>query len=158
MNETKTLQLLWERYIYTAQTTIGKLYFILDGVKNYFCHTLEDTVRPENIKVMEHTAIPANVLFYINKFESPHYGKTLIIHTEKDGITIRAGLLKWEGCLFHNGNDHEDTAGCVLVARNHPTPDIIQGGMKAELAEYVWQKMAEGYNVTAMAVNLPQLQ
>lgn len=159
MNETlNTLLLLWERYIYTPQTTIGKLYLVLNGERKYFGYTCEDTVRPPDIKVMEHTAIPADVLYNITKFESPHYGRTLIIHTEKDGLTIRVGLLKWVGCLFHNGNDHEDTAGCVLVAANHPTPDTIQGGLKKELAEYVWAKLDEGYIVNAMAKNLPQLQ
>lgn len=153
----KTLKLLWEHYIYTVDTTIGKLYLVYDGKKEYFGYTLEDTVRPVNIKVYEHTAIPTDLEMMVSKFENAHYGKTLILHTEKDGITIKCGKLKWQGCLFHNGNDDDDTAGCVLVAANHPTQDKIQGGLKDKLATIVWDMIDKGYTITAMSINLPQV-
>lgn len=154
----KTLLIHWYRYLYTDNTTIGKMYFEYDDIKDYFGYTLEDTVRPANIKVMKSTAIPADLEMKVNKFENTHFGQTLILSTEEDGITIKANLLKWVGCLFHGGNDSEDTEGCVLVASNKTSDKTIQGSLKTKLAEFIYQKMEEGYEIYALATNEPQLQ
>jgi len=163
----KELLIHWNRYLYTSDTTIGKLYFeyIKDYVhsplvisKDFFGYTLEDTVRPPNIKVMENTAVPVDLMMKVSKFENAHYGKTLILHTEDDGITIRADLLKWVGCLFHNGLNKDHTAGCVLVGATRTSDRTIADGLKVKLAEFIYQKMEEGYTIYAMATNESQLQ
>lgn len=144
-----------ERFPYTAQTTSGKLAMIYDGKKEFFGFTLEDTARPSNIKVMENTCIPPGE-YKISLYESLHYGKTLIIHTEDDKRTIKVGELKWEGCLFHGGNTHVDTAGCILIAKNRIDNDHIQGSLKTELRNFVEKKMNEGYEVKLRIINLTQ--
>ena len=151
----KKLTLRIERCPYTAQTTSGKLYMIYDDRKDYFCFTLEDTARPSNIKVYSDTCIPEGV-YKVGLFENAHYKKTLIIYNETDGVTIKVGALKWEGCLFHNGTNHLHTAGCVLVGKTRVNNDTITGGMKDELRIFVERKMKEGYEVYAEFINLTQ--
>lgn len=151
----KELILRIERFPYTARTTSGKLYFVYDGKKDYFCFTLEDTARPANVKVYGETCIPEGK-YRVSLFENEHYKKTLILHTEDDGVTIKSGPLKWTGCLFHGGNDHTDTAGCVLVGKSRASNDSILISMKNELRIFVERKMAEGYTVSAEFVNLTQ--
>jgi hypothetical protein len=158
MEMNKELYIFWKRYLYTDDTTIGKMSFSYDNKTEFFGYTLEDTVRGENIKVMECTAIPAGLKYKVSRFKNDHYGETLILHTEDDGITIKAGLLKWVGCLFHNGLNKDHTAGCVLVGRTRTSNKTIGDGLKQELAKFIYKKMDEGYTIYAMAVNEPQLQ
>lgn len=159
------LKLQWERYLYTDDTTIGRLYLINENYvntsqeyKRFFSFTLEDTVRPPNIKVMFNTAIPAGVVYRVSKFENDHYGKTVILHTEDDGHTIKAGPLMWTYVLIHNGTNKEHTAGCLLVGRTLVDNKRISGGEKEELATLLWQHLNDGDEVTAEAINLDQLE
>lgn len=161
----KRLLLQWERYLYTDDTTIGKLYTVetnfvaqTQSLKTYFSFTLEDTVRPPDVKVMENTALPAGVLFKVAKFENAHYGRTIIFYTEPDQRTIRAGLLTWVGCLSHNGTNKDHTAGCLLVGNKLVDNKHISGGEKDDLAKLVWERLDTGWEVEAIAVNLPQLK
>jgi hypothetical protein len=153
----KELLLLLRRSPYTAQTTSGKLYLCYDGNENYFSFSLEDTLRPPGIKVYGNTGIPEGE-YGISLYESPKFGKTLIIYNQDDDKTmIKAGLLKWQYVLFHGGNDHTSTSGCVCIARNRISNDVIQGSMKDELRIFVERKIKEGYSVRLKIVNLPQM-
>lgn len=163
----KEFKLLIERFSYTARTTLGKMFFVyvedyvqqpLKTIKKEFGYTLEDTARPDNIKVMKETCLPGGLVCDVSLYESPHYKKTIIFHTEADKRTIRFGPLKWVACLAHGGNDHGDTEGCVLVAENMIDNDHVQGSLKEELREVIEKKIAEGYTITAEFVNLTQLQ
>ena len=162
----KEFKILIERYHYTARTSLGRMSFVY--VKNYvryplirekefFGNTLEDTARPDTIKVMKETCLPGGLKCDVSLYESPHYKKTIIFHTEDDKRTIKHGILSWEACLAHGGNDHEDTEGCVLVAENIIDMNHIQGSLKDKLREIIEQKIKEGYTITAEFINLPQL-
>ena len=165
----KELIISIERFLYTARTTIGKLYFLYDGFrKEYFCYTLEDTVRPTNIKVFAETCLPGGLLANVGLFENDHYKKTLIIFTEDDKETILVGILKWVACLFHNGVTHLDTEGCVLVGGNYipPVYDVnhiitaepsIYNPMKEALRTFIEQKIKEDYTIKVQFTNLDQL-
>ena len=163
----KIFTIVIERYHYSAQTSIGKMYFEyikdfvqkpLNTVTEYFGYTLEDTARPDNIKVMKETCLPGGLECDVSLYESSHFGKTIIFHTREDKKTINYKLLKWVYCLAHGGNDHGDTAGCVLVARNKGENEWnhIQGSLKDELRAIVEQKIAEGYTIKAKFINLIQ--
>ena len=86
--------------------TIGKLY-IND---EYFCDTLEDTVRDlkEEPKVPGKTAIPAGE-YRVVLAVSPRFGRLL---------PRLLGVPYFEGILIHKGNTAKDTAGCILVGEN----------------------------------------
>jgi len=174
----KELILLIERYLYTARTTIGRLYlqYVHDFIstptvieKQFFCYTLEDTVRPDNIKVYAETALPGGLECSVSLFENAHYGKTLILHTEADKRTVKINNLQWTDCLFHNGVTFEHTMGCVLVGKQLVPPvyrDMICikeptliGGMKEDLRKKVDEMIAQGYTeIKAKFVNLPQVK
>jgi hypothetical protein len=166
MND-KILLILIERYSYTAQTSLGRMFFLYEKqfvtdppqpIKVYFGNTLEDTVRPENIKVYGETALPGGLECDVSLFENDHYKKTIIFHTEPDKVTIKAGILKWVGCLAHGGQTHKDTAGCVIVAHSIIDKDTVQGSLKDDLRKFIEEKMNEGYKIKARFVNLNQLQ
>jgi hypothetical protein len=158
-----------ERYLYTARTTIGKLYFLYDGFrKEYFCYTLEDTCRPGNIKVYQETALPSGLKCDVSLFENDHFKKTIIFHTEPDNFTIKIGILSWTYCLAHNGNSFDDTAGCVLVGANlipaifkndrissEPT---IYNPMKEALRTRIEKAISDGYAIKAQFSNADQLK
>lgn len=147
---------IWvDRYIYTALTTVGRMYFLYDGNREYFGYTLEDTVRPRNIKVKNYTAIPEG-WYDVDIRLSPKFGETVIFYTEPDKETIIKGPLTWKYSLAHGGNTHEDTSGCVLVAKNKISDTVIQGALHKELVKVVKNKLAEGYTIRAYFKNLTQ--
>jgi len=162
----KEFKILIERYSYTARTSLGRMSFVyikdyvqspLKETKEFFGNTLEDTARPDNIKVMKETCLPGGLKCDVSLYESDHYKKTIIFHTEDDKRTIKHGMLSWEACLAHGGNDHGDTEGCILIAKNIIDKDHVQGSLKDELRKVVEKKIAEGYEITAEFINLPQL-
>lgn len=172
----KILWIVIERYLYTARSTVGRMYFeyIKDYVqqplvtaKDYFCYTLEDTVRPSNIKVFAETGLPGGLECKVKLFENDHYKQTIIFYTEVDGMTIKIGELTWVGCLAHNGAGFEHTEGCVLVGATLNPPmyqnqiltkePFIYVPKKEDLRIFVEQKMKEGYIVKAKFINLDQL-
>lgn len=97
------MELLVKRINFAKGYTTGKLY--VNG--EYFCDTLEDTVRnlPVETKVAGETAIPAGTYgVVVNR--SPKFGRELPRLIDVPYFT---------GILIHRGNTAKDTAGCILV-------------------------------------------
>ena len=90
--------------------TIGKLY--IDD--NYFCDTLEDTVR-NNIKVYGKTAIPAGK-YKVKKTYSPRFKKQL---------PEILNVPNFSGVRIHAGNTAKDTEGCILLGLNKVKGSVI---------------------------------
>lgn len=88
-----------KRLTFSDKSTIGKLF--LDG--EFFCHTLEDVVRPE--KVYGETAIPEGA-YKVKITYSPRFKRDLPLLLNVPGF---------EGIRIHAGNTHKDTEGCILV-------------------------------------------
>lgn len=84
--------------------TIGKLF--ING--EYFCDTLEDTVRPEEEKIPGKTAIPYGTYDIILTM-SPRFKRVL---------PLLLNVPNFEGIRIHSGNKPEDTEGCILVGFN----------------------------------------
>ncbi len=162
----KILTIIIERFSYTARTSVGDMFFLYDkeyvtpiprNIRERFGYTLEDTVRPENIKVYGETGIPGGVRCKVRLYESDHHGKTIIFYTEEDGVTLKWKELSWTYVLAHGGNTHIDTMACVLVAKNKISNDMIQGSLKDELRIFIENKIKEGYTIEAEFINLTQL-
>lgn len=149
---------------YSAQTTLGKMY--IDKV--YFSETLADTVRPYGIKVKGDTAIPANTMETLYKVElrnSDRFGDTIVIYTRKieekgkqTKYYLDYGGISFMYILAHGGNDHGDTGGCVLVAKNRLNKDMIQGTMKKELYAKAKEAIDKGEDVFMKVTNTHQPQ
>lgn len=84
--------------------TIGKMY--IDG--EYFCDTLEDTVRPKGVKIYGETAIPASTYKVVLSY-SPKFKRVL---PEVLSVPMFTGI------RIHRGNYPADTLGCILVGKN----------------------------------------
>lgn len=151
----KKVRLITERDAYTDKTSSGKRYFLVDGVREYICHTLEDTARPNNIKVGKHTCIPPCVV-KVAPYTRPNGQKTIIFYTEEDGVTLKVGVLSWTYILDHGGNDHSHTDGCVLVAKNRINLDRIQGSMMEYIRTRCEEYWKAGYEIEAEFINLDQ--
>lgn len=87
-----------------SEYTIGKLY--IDD--NYFCDTLEDTVRPKGEKIYGKTAIPAGK-YKVKKTYSPRFKKQL---------PEILNVPNFAGVRIHAGNTAKDTEGCILLGLN----------------------------------------
>ena len=143
------------------------MYFLYDNQKEFFCYTLEDTARPENIKVYAETCLPGGLECNVGLFENDHYKKTIIFYTENDKVTIRTGKLSWIGCLAHNGLNYDHTAGCVLVGKEYKPAvfknkmlkqePLISVGMKDALRIRIENALKSKYIIKAQFINLDQL-
>lgn len=94
-----------ERTYKKEKYTIGKMY--IDG--EYFCDTLEDTVRPKGVKIYGETAIPASTYKVVLSY-SPKFKRVL---PEVLSVPMFTGI------RIHRGNwaDHEEFYKKICV--NH---------------------------------------
>lgn len=114
------MDLLLKRPYKLPTYTIGKLY--ING--EYFCDTLENTVRdlnndgdledPGEKKIYGETAIPKGV-YKIILAMSPRFKRIL---------PVLLNVKYFTGILIHRGNYPKDTHGCILVGENK-----IKGGL-----------------------------
>ena len=151
----KTVRIIIERDAYTDRSSAGRFYFLVDGVREYVCFTLEDTARPGNVKVKSHTCIPPCVV-KVAPFTRPNGQKTIILYTEGDGVTLRYDVIFWTYILAHGGNDHTHTDGCILVAKNRINLDKIQGSMMEYIRTRCEEYWKAGYEIEAEFINLDQ--
>ena len=114
---------------YFDDTAIGET--SIDG-KRFGC-CLEDAVREipgqpvESWKIHGKTAIPVGT-YRVTLEYSPHFKRIMpSIH----------GVKGFSGLRIHGGNDHEDTDGCPLFARNRIHARGIQGSQESELTALI---------------------
>ncbi len=147
------MDILQKRGEYYSNTTISKIY--ING--EFFCWGLEDTVRPELIKVIKYTAIPQNLIGYsVGRRYSPSFKRNMVIlYTEDDKVTINLAGLIFKYVYSHGGNGPEDTEGCIIVAYNRKD-DRVWGTAEKDLADKIFSALDKGEKVTWAIVNLPQ--
>ena len=114
------MEIVVKRIALKPTYTIGKLY--IDG--EYFCDTLEDTVRDLNKngkfdngekKVYGGTAIPYGK-YEIEWTYSPRFKK----HTPQ-----LMNVPSFEGIRIHSGNSSTDTEGCLLLGENKQVGKVL---------------------------------
>ena len=110
------MNLLVDRIFLGDSYTIGKLY--VNG--DYFCDTLEDTVRDLKSdgsgKVYGETAIPAGTYNVIVN-RSPKFRRLL---------PRLLNVPFFEGILMHAGNLAKDSYGCILVGKNNKKGMVLE--------------------------------
>ena len=107
------MKLLLKRIAQKPDYTIGRLY--IDG--QYFCDTLEDTVREK--KIMHKTAIPEGTYEVIVN-RSPKF---------KRDLPRLLNVPNFEGILIHRGNTPNDTSGCILVGENKVKGKLVNSAI-----------------------------
>ena len=114
------MKLTLKRIALRSTYTIGRLY--VDG--NYFCDTLEDTVRDLNKngkfdngekKVYAKTAIPYGT-YEIKWTYSPRFKK----YTPQ-----LMNVPSFEGIRIHAGNTSDDTEGCLILGENKQVGKVL---------------------------------
>jgi hypothetical protein len=110
------------------------------------------------IKVYGETAIPKNKEGYkIGIHYSPSFKReVLIIYTEQDEVTIIKGGISFKFTYFHGMNDHEDTLGCIGIAKNKDK-NKVYGSLEKELFDLVAPWVRNGDDVRLYVTNSPQL-
>ena len=142
------MQLELIRDSYNSRTTLGKLY--ING--EYFCETLEDTVRATGIKVKGETAIPEGE--YIVKVTlSSRFKREMPILSTDGNYTINLNDIEFKGVRFHGGNTHKDTHGCPLVAKRRIDRETIQGTMEKPLTAKIKEAISKGDSIHLFVTN-----
>lgn len=104
------MKIILKRIAADDKSTLGKL--SIDGGRKYF--TLEDEFRREKVK--GETRIPAGVykikLRTTGGFDKRYAKRFGDMH---QGMLELQNVPGFKYILIHCGNDHEDTAGCILV-------------------------------------------
>ena len=99
-----------ERLQLDPDVTIGSL--SVDGA--WQCWSLEDTVRPDGVKIHGETAIPRGT-YSVDITMSPRFGVELPLL-----INVRG----YVGVRIHPGNSAADTEGCILVGQDRQAKSI----------------------------------
>lgn len=145
-----------ERNTYRGLTTLGQI-TCPDG--SVF-HTLEDCVRAEGIKDKGNTAIPAtgtNTAYHMSiTFSQRFQREMIVIHTEADKVTLKAGGISFKGIRIHGGNSAADVQGCIAVAKNRISDTRIQGTQESVLTAMVKAEEAKGNECYLVVINNPQ--
>ncbi len=116
------------------QCTIGELVFN----HQVFCWTLEDVIRPPDVKILGKTAIMAGRYEVIVNM-SNKFGKML---------PLLLNVPIFDGIRMHGGNTATDTLGCILVAKNKVNENTIQGSMSDELTKILIDNAKEKHFIS----------
>lgn len=108
------MQLEVLRFSSRKESTLGLLFDITDGKREFLCYTLEDEHREE--KVMHETRIPAGTYEILLRKEGGHHNRY-----KKRFEDIHKGMLwlqdvpNFTWILIHCGNHDDHTSGCLLL-------------------------------------------
>lgn len=133
------MKLTLKRRFFGENYTIGSL--CVDG--EYFCDTLEDTVRDlagqgAATKVYGETAIPAGTYKVIVNV-SPKFGREL---------PRLLDVPHFQGILIHRGNTAADSAGCILVGENKVKGKVVNStGYEISLTAMIKSAIDNGETV-----------
>lgn len=102
------------RFSSQKDSTLGVLFDVTDGKREFICYTLEDEYRED--KVMHETRVPAGTykitLRTVGGFHQRYSKRFKDIH---HGMLWVRDVPNFEYILIHCGNDDGDTSGCLLV-------------------------------------------
>lgn len=128
------MRLTLERRQQWPGCTIGRL--SIDD--QYECDTLEDPVRPGNVKVPGATAIPAGS-YPVQITWSPRF---------KQMMPVLLGVPNFSGIRIHPGNTADDTEGCILVGAADGSGQLVNSRLAyLRLFDKLHEALAAGQSV-----------
>lgn len=102
------------RFSSQKDSTIGLLFDVTDGDRNFMSYTLEDEHR--DVKVMHETRIPAGTYdITLRTVGGLHARYSQRFGDMHKGMLWVRNVPNFEYILIHAGNDDDDTSGCLLV-------------------------------------------
>jgi len=136
---------------YYPQTTIGDLY--IDD--KWLCYTLEDSVRPSDIKVKHFTAIPVGTYFVTTRY-SPSFEREVIqIYNDETQTKVTNDKVEFSWIYIHGGNKHQDTSGCIIVGYEN-NGNTIYSTAEKDLYDIIIDWLNNGHEVLVTIANSPQ--
>ena len=143
-NKRKTMQLEVVRFSSQKDSTLGLIFEVADGKKEFLCYTLEDEYRDK--KVMHETRIPAGTYEITLRTVGGYHGRY-----SKRFPKLHKGMLwvrdvpNFEYILIHCGNDDDDTSGCLLLGDTQTENNVSDGFVGASTTAYkrVYPKIAK---------------
>jgi len=122
---------------YEKDHTDGRVF--VDG--DYFGNSLEDAGRPAGVKINSETCIPEGA-YRVSITRSNRFKRDMLIlyNISSDHSVDRAGV-RFTGIRVHGGNSIENTAGCLIVAKNSDKKGKVWGSQEGELFELVKQSI-----------------
>ena len=139
------MKLTLKRFKETDDATLGALY-----VGDVFqCYTLEDEHR--DIKVAGETRIPAGEYELIDRRHGGFYNRYKNLGAWHEGMIEVKDVPGFKHILIHRGNTDEDTAGCILVGKDHNEDSMtIQSSAVAyeNLYKKIYPEVTSGRKVT----------
>jgi len=118
------------RLYYGVECTVSPV--IAEG--KFFGYCLEDTVRPAGVKIKGKTAIPAG-RYEVVVTRSPRFKRLMPLLLDVEGF---------DGIRIHGGNSHEDTDGCLLIAKNRISDTYIHGSLERVITQKILEDAKKG--------------
>lgn len=144
-----------KRKEYRGMTTIGDMY--LPG-GDRFSYTLEDIVRAHGVKDKGNTAIPAGIYKMAVTMSTRFKREMVMVYSESNGYELNSDGKSFKGIRVHGGNDHTNTDGCILVAKNKISNQKIQGTMEKEFTAHVKANIKAGHECYLVVTNDKQAE
>lgn len=131
------MRLRLERTALKKKYTIGHLYDVTNGKREYICDTIEDKVRDLNkngtfdngeYKIASETAIPYGTYEVTLWIKSPKFSNFAKYPYAKKYLGYLPRLLQvkhFEGILIHCGRTERSSAGCIIVGYNKEVGAVI---------------------------------
>ena len=154
------MRLRLERTALRPTYTIGHLYDVTDGRREYICDVVEDKVRDLNKngrfdgdekKVPSQTAIPYGIYRVTMWTRSPKFSNfTKYPYARKyDGYLPRLlNVPHFEGILIHCGSSAASSAGCLIVGYNKVVGRVVD-------SQAAFTKLMDGYLWPCRKANEP---
>lgn len=148
------MRLLLERTARKQRYTIGHLYDITDGKREYICDVIEDKVRDINkngkfdngeVKIPKETAIPYGIYVVTLWVRSPKFSdfKKYPYAKKYNGYLPRLlNVPHFDGILIHCGSSEKSSAGCLIVGYNKVVGRVVN-------SEAAFYKLMDNYLVPA---------
>lgn len=148
------MRLLLERTARKQRYTIGHLYDITDGKREYICDVIEDKVRDINkdgkfdngeVKIPKETAIPYGIYVVTLWVRSPKFSdfKKYPYAKKYNGYLPRLlNVPHFDGILIHCGSSEKSSAGCLIVGFNKVVGRVVN-------SEAAFFKLMDNYLVPA---------
>lgn len=129
----KNLELL--RYSFGVESTLGLLFDITGGGREFLCYVLEDEAR--EVKVPGETCIPAGTYEVTLRTEGGFHQRYAQQYPDiHKGMLWLRNVPNFEYILIHCGNTDDDTAGCLLVGDGSSQNITEDGQLQASRNAY----------------------
>lgn len=125
------------RQFIDPRTTIGQIY--LNG--EFIAYTLEDTLRPDRIKLKKETAIEEG-MYKSRLYTSQKFGLCVAIDDVPNFTHIR----------IHGGSNHTHSWGCVLIGLSRDKTNF-KIGRSSEAMEKLLGKLQNGKKIYTTIIN-----